>query len=253
MQLTDRLETDTREGVRVLRFAQPARKNALDTESYLQLVRALDQAAADEAVRVLVLTGSETCFCGGNDLGDFIENPIRDEQHPVYCFMRALRAFAKPVIVAVEGPAIGIGCTLLLHADLVYAGGGSYFRMPFVPLGLCPEFASTWLLPRMLGHPRAAELLLLGKTFDADQACSFGMVNAVVSPGEALEAALQSARQLAAAPATAVLQTKRLMKQGQEQYFDQAMQGELGVLIAALQSDDFKAAAAAFFRGKVGG
>lgn len=253
MQSADRLKIETREGVCVLRFAQPARKNALDTESYLQLVRVLDQAAADEAVRVLVLTGSEECFCGGNDLGDFIENPVRDERHPVYCFMRALRAFTKPIIVAVEGPAIGIGCTLLLHADLVYAGEGAYFRMPFVQLGLCPEFGSTWLLPRMLGHPRAAELLLLGKTFDAEQARTFGMVNAVVPPGQALDTALVNARQLAAAPAAAVFQTKRLMKQGQEVYFDQAMQGELGVLVAALQSDDFKAAAAAFLRGKAGG
>lgn len=242
MQQKDRLAIETLDGVRVIRFSRPERKNALDSESYRQLVAALNAAAEEDSVSVLILSGSQDCFCGGNDLDDFIENPITDDRHPVYHFMYALHQFEKPVIAAVEGPAIGIGCTLLLHCDLIYAGQGARLQMPFVRLGLCPEFASTLLLPGLLGHQLASEVLLLGKPLDAQRALSYRLVNDVVPAGAALDAAMDSARQLAGSPANAVRNTKRLLRAGQADAFNQAMRDELAVLVESLTSEAFNTA-----------
>jgi len=176
---------------------------------------AVEQAAADAAVRVLVIQGHETVFSAGNDIGDFLNQPPATADAPVFRFLRGIASFPKPVIAAVSGPAVGIGTTLLFHCDLVYAGDNAAFSMPFVNLGLCPEAASSLLVPQMFGYHRAAEALLLGEPFMAEAALEAGLVNRVLPPTEANGYAQAQARKLAAKPLSALIETKRLMKQGQ--------------------------------------
>jgi enoyl-CoA hydratase/carnithine racemase len=195
--------------VTTIRLNRPAKRNALTSAMYATLARALDEAA-DAAV--VVLTGSGGTFTAGNDLRDMAEHPPLGEDPPPVRFLRTLTASRAVLVAAVDGPAIGIGTTVLLHCDLVYATTRSTFRLPFVELGLVPEAASTLLLPRLAGHQRAAELMLLGEPFDAGRAHALGLVTAVVDDAAALDALVadRTAR-LAAAPATALRATKALL------------------------------------------
>ncbi len=201
------------DGVATITFNRPQRKNSVTAAMYTALARALDAAREEDAVRIVVFQGSETVFCAGNDLGDFLETPPTTLDAPVFAFLRALSTFPKPVIAAVCGPAVGIGTTMLLHCDLVYAGDNAAFSVPFVNLGLCPEAGSSLLLPRLMGHQRASEALLLGEPFMAEAALEVGLVNRVVPPSEANALAQAQARKLAAKPRTSLMETKRLMKQ----------------------------------------
>jgi len=182
---------------------------------YAALADALEAAAQDSATRVVVFQGHESIFSAGNDIADFLNKPPATADAPVFRFLRALSGFAKPVVAAVCGPAVGIGTTLLFHCDLVYAGDNAAFSMPFVNLGLCPEAASSLLATQLLGHHRAAEALLLGEPFMAEAALEVGLVNRVVPPTEANALAQAVARKLAAKPMASLLETKRLMKKGQ--------------------------------------
>jgi enoyl-CoA hydratase/carnithine racemase len=177
----------------------------------------MQAAAADASVRCVVFQGHESVFSAGNDIGDFLNNPPATGESPVFRFLHGIAQFSKPVIAAVCGPAVGIGTTLLLHCDLVYAGDNAAFSMPFVNLGLCPEAASSLLVPQMMGYHRAAEALLLGEPFMAEAALEVGLVNRVLPPMEAAGYAQSVARKLAAKPMSALLETKRLMKKGQTQ------------------------------------
>lgn len=253
MSKATRLESHLEGRVRVLRLVNSARKNALDTLGYEALIAAFEDAERDEDVRALVLTGSESCFCSGNDLDDFVTHPIADASHPAYRFMATLAEFDKPVVAAVEGPAVGIGATLLLHCDLVYAGDDARMHLPFVQLGVCPEFASTYVLPALVGHQRAAQLLMLGEPLGAAEACRLNLINQVVEKGAALAMALRVAQRLAQAPPQALRQTKRLLRQGGRAAFDAAMQAELAVLVRALDSDEFNEAMAARRKTRAGG
>jgi enoyl-CoA hydratase/carnithine racemase len=154
-------------------------------------------------------------FSAGNDIGDFLAAPPSHEDAPVFRFLRGLASFPKPVVAAVCGPAVGIGTTMLLHCDLVYAGDNAAFSMPFVNLGLCPEAGSSLLVPQMMGYHRAAEALLMGEPFMAEAALEVGLVNRVVPPTEANGIAQAQARKLAAKPITSLVETKRLLKKGQ--------------------------------------
>jgi enoyl-CoA hydratase/carnithine racemase len=183
---------------------------------YGALADALEQAAADGAVRTVLIQGHATIFSAGNDVGDFLNAPPSTENSPVFRFMRTMVTFPKPIVAAVCGPAVGIGTTMLFHCDLVYAGDNAAFSMPFVNLGLCPEFASSALVPQMFGYHRAAEALLLGDPFMAEAALEIGLVNRVVPPTECNDIAQTQARKLAAKPLSALVETKRLMKQGQQ-------------------------------------
>jgi enoyl-CoA hydratase/carnithine racemase len=216
----------TEDGVRTVSFNRVERKNAITTAMYATMADAVEQAARDAAVRVLVFQGHETVYSAGNDLGDFLNQPPADPDAPVWRFMRALAAFPKPVIAAVSGPAVGIGTTMLFHCDLVYAGDNAAFSLPFVNLGLCPEFASSLLVPQMFGYHRAAEALLLGEPFMAEAALEAGLVNRVLPPTEANGYAQAQARKLAAKPLASLLETKRLMKKGQAVPVQQQMAEE---------------------------
>lgn len=194
-------------------FDRPAKRNALTAEMYQALARAVREAEADAGVRVLLFHGAREAFTAGNDLGDFNARPPGGEDAPVYRFIHAVAGAMKPIVAAVNGPAVGIGTTLLLHCDIVIAGDDARFQLPFTRLGLVPEFASSYLLPLAAGHRRAAELLLLAEPFDAAAALEAGIVSRVVPAGEALAAAWAAAEKLAALPPSSVLHTKSLMKQ----------------------------------------
>ncbi len=246
MDIVNGLKIEDVGQVRVLSLDNPARKNSLTSTLYKALTMELEAAAWDESVRVLLLTGSDQVFCSGNDLDDFLDNPIRDVGHPVYRFMQQLSRFEKPVVAAVEGHAIGIGCTLLLHCDLVYAGQSAFFQMPFVQLGICPEFGSTFILPALLGRQRAAELLLLGDRFDAATAEALGLINRRLADGQVLNTALDVAQRLAAAPPQAMQATKQLLGRAERTGVDIAMSEELDVLVDSLQGQEFAQAVEAF-------
>mgnify|MGYP001178185202 FL=1 len=202
-------------GVRTITFNRVERKNSITTAMYAQLADAFETAAQDAAVRVVVLQGDAAVFSAGNDIGDFLQQPPSTQDAPVFRFLRAIASFPKPVVAAVCGPAVGIGTTMLLHCDLVYAGDNAAFSMPFVNLGLCPEAGSSLLVPQMLGYHRAAEALLLGEPFMAEAALEVGLVNRVVPPTECNAIAQAQARKLAAKPLSALIETKRLLKKGQ--------------------------------------
>ena len=201
-------------GVLTLTFNRVERKNSINVAMYDALATAIAQAADDPATRVVVIQGHETVFSAGNDIEDFLKNKPAGDDSPVFRFLRGIAAFPKPLIAAVCGPAVGIGTTMLFHCDLVYAGDNAAFSMPFVNLGLVPEAASSLLAPRMFGHHRAAEALLLGEPFMAEAALEVGLVNRVLPPTEANAYAQQQARKLAAKPLPSLITTKALMKGG---------------------------------------
>ena len=218
--------THVEAGVMTITLNRLDRKNSITAAMYGAMADALATAESDGSVRVAVLQGHETVFSAGNDIGDFLNKPPAGMDSPVFRFLRGITTFPKPLLAAVCGPAVGIGTTMLFHCDLVYAGDNAAFSMPFVNLGLCPEAASSLLVPQMLGYHRAAEALLLGEPFMAEAALEVGLVNRVVPPTEANTVAQAAARKLAAKPLSALVETKRLMKKGQQQLVLQQMQDE---------------------------
>ena len=204
-------------GITTVTFNRPDKKNSITPAMYATLADALEAAQADDAVRCVVFQGHEAVFSAGNDIGDFLNQPPSTPESPVFRFMRALANFPKPVLAAVCGPAVGIGTTMLLHCDLVYAGDNAAFSMPFVNLGLCPEFSSSLLLPQLMGYHRAAEALLLGEPFMAEAALAVGLVSRVLPPSEAAGYNKKVERRLEAKQLTELVETKRLMKQGQRE------------------------------------
>ena len=225
---------------------RPEKKNALTVQMYAQLAEALARAEADPQVRAILLTGSGGCFTAGNDLADFLERPPSGAGSATWRFFEVLPELAKPVVAAVAGPAIGIGTTLLLHCDLVYAAATARFQLPFVPLGIVPEFGSTYLLPLLAGYQRAAELLLLGQPFDAEKARDVGLVSQVVSPENLPSAAEQAAARLAELPRESLRLTKRLMKSAHREAVRRAIDEEGRIFRERLGSPEAKEALRAF-------
>ena len=213
-------------GVMTLTFNRLDKKNSITGDMYAAMAQAVDQAQDDAAIRVLVIQGHESIFSAGNDIGDFLNQPPSTQESPVFRFLRGIATFEKPMLAAVAGPAVGIGTTLLFHCDLVYAGDNAAFSMPFVNLGLCPEAASSLLVPRMFGYHRAAEALLMGEPFFAEAAQEVGLVNRVVPPTEVNGYAQAQARKLAAKPLSSLIETKRLMKGSDTQAVLQKMAEE---------------------------
>jgi len=233
-------------GVMTLTLNRVDKKNSLTAEIYTALADAVEQAAENAQVRVLVFQGHETVFCAGNDIADFLNNPPATEDAPVFRLLKNVAAFPKPMLAAVAGPAVGIGTTLLFHCDLVYAGDNAVFVMPFVNLGICPEAASSLLAPQMMGYHRAAEALLLGEPFMAEAALEVGLVNRVLPPTEVNSYAQAQARKLAAKPMSSLLETKRLMKLGQTQLIQQQMRSEADAFGRMLKEPAAKEAFSAF-------
>jgi enoyl-CoA hydratase/carnithine racemase len=213
-------------GVMTLTLNRLARKNSITADMYAALADAIATARDDAGVRVVLLQGHETIFSAGNDIGDFLDKPPAGQDSPVFRFLHGIASFPKPLLAAVCGPAVGIGTTMLFHCDLVYAGDNAAFSMPFVNLGLCPEAASSLLVPQMLGYHRAAEALMLGEPFMAEAALEVGLVNRVLPPTEANGYAMAQARKLAGKPITSLVETKRLMKKSLQQPVLQQMADE---------------------------
>ncbi len=244
--MTDLIHTTVAEGVFEIEIHRPEKKNALTAEMYAAMADALDAAETDASVRVILIHGSEGNFTAGNDLNDFLRNPPAGENSPVFRFINGFANLKKPFVAAVEGVAIGIGTTMLLHCDLVYAGTGARFCMPFTNLGLTPEAGSSLLLAQRIGHVRAAEMLMLGEQFDAEYLLGAGLVNAVIPHGQVVEHALSRCQKLAAQPAAAIRLTKELMVRNQRSLVNKVMANESQIFGEQLGSPEAKEAFSAF-------
>jgi enoyl-CoA hydratase/carnithine racemase len=236
------------DNVLTITLERPEKKNALSGQMYLDLTAALKQAQTNSNVHVVVLRGQSDCFCAGNDLADFIAAGALNHEHPTVMFLHQLSQFDKPLIAAVAGLAIGIGTTALLHCDLVYAAPGCRFQLPFTALGLCPEAASSLLLPKLVGQQKAAQYLLLGESFTSEEAAGFGLVNQIVAAEHLFDLAAQKAEKLASLPAVAVQQSKKLLRQSQQMLIQQVLHQELAVFEQLLQTDDCQQALQRFFK-----
>lgn len=205
---------------------RPEKKNALTQLMYEAAAEALEKAASDSAIRVVVITGTPDYFTSGNDLNDFLANPATGADSPVARFLANIALFEKPLVAAVNGAAIGVGTTMLLHCDLVVAADSTTFSMPFVKLGACPEAASSYLLPRVAGYQRAAELLLLGDNFDVQMARECGIVNRVASAQQYQSVAQALAKQLAALPPASLRTSKAFLKSDHRSAIEARMKEE---------------------------
>lgn len=227
-----------------IEFNRPEKKNALTREMYILAAQAIEKAGSDTQIRAIVLSGRGGNFTTGNDITDFLTATAEDMDNSVLYFIRTLPACNKPVIAAISGHAVGIGATLLMHCDLVYADASAKLQMPFVNLALCPEFGASLLLPKLVGHRRAAELLLLGSTINANTALEYGLLNAVVE--DSVKTAQQQAQKLAAQPAAAVRITKQLLHQPDKEELLSVIQAEAELFGKRLQSPESKEAMTAF-------
>ncbi|GMV44938.1 MAG: enoyl-CoA hydratase [Pseudomonadota bacterium] len=247
------IRTATLNGVQAIEIARPEKKNALTVEMYQAMADALNAARADKAVRAVLLTGQPGIFTSGNDIEDFMqrrpgEGGADPADAPVFRFMRALLECDKPVVAAVTGAAIGVGVTLLLHCDFVYVSDEARLAMPFVGLGLVPEFASSLLVPQLMGQRRAAEKLLLGEPFTAEQAVDCGIANAVLPAAEVVRHARRVAERFNALPPGAVCEAKRLMRAPQREQVLAAIRSEGELFSARLRSPEAIEAFTAFFQ-----
>ncbi len=226
---------------------RPEKKNALTAEMYGQLSDALEGAEANSAVRVILLGARGDTFTAGNDLEDFLKQPWKGQKlPPAVRFINAVARAAKPMVAGVRGLAVGIGTTILLHCDLVYAAEDAKLVMPFVNLGIVPEAASTVLLPAFIGWQRSAELLMLAAPVTAQRAYEMGLVNAVVPTEALLTAAEVAAQQLAQKPAGALRACKELMKRAYRTEVERALREEVEVISERLDSPETKEALSAF-------
>ncbi|HEU0204208.1 MAG TPA: enoyl-CoA hydratase [Burkholderiaceae bacterium] len=241
------IKLQTENGIAHLEIARPEKKNAITVAMYQQLADGVNAAQADDAVRAVLIHGSREIFTAGNDLEDFMKNRPSGPDAPVFQFMRALAFAEKPVIAAVNGAAVGIGTTMLLHCDLVYCADDAKFSMPFVSLGLCPEFASSLLLPLTAGYHKAAEKLLLADPISAEEALEMKIVNRIVPPGEVLDYARAQAARFATLPPASVRESKRLLKAGWRAMVEKTMIEEAATFSRLLTAPEAKEAFTAFF------
>jgi len=241
------VRVEVRERVQCIALERTDKKNALTQDMYRAMLAALHAAESDPQVRATLLHGAKDCFTAGNDLKDFLERSGDGGPRDSFKFISALPTLAKPFVAAVGGPAVGVGTTMLLHCDLVYASPAARFQMPFVPLGLVPEAGSSLLLPQIAGYQRAAELLLLGRPFDAEKARAAGFVTEVVPEDRLLEHAFEAARALAALPPASVRATKALLKRPLRAAIEEQIAEEGRIFGERLQSGEAKEAMTAFF------
>lgn len=244
--MTDLIATVVEGGIATIRFNRADKKNAITAAMYQAMAEALTAADANPAVRVAVIAGSGDSFTAGNDLKDFAENPPTGADAPVFRFMYALAGFKKPVIAAVNGVAVGIGTTLLLHCDAAFAVPTAKFSLPFVNLALVPEFGSSLLLARFVGARKAQELLMSGAAFDAAAALEMGLLNAVVPPDQLAPSVAATAAMLAQKPPAALRATKALIR-GDAAAVQAAIATEAKIFGERLQSPELQEAVAAFF------
>ena len=240
------IKTATINGVATIEIARPEKKNAITGAMYRQMAEALDAAKADAAVRAVLITGQPGIFTSGNDIEDFMQRPPGES--PAFVFMCALMGCDKPVVAAVTGAAIGIGATMLLHCDFVYVSDEARLAMPFVSLGLVPEFASSLIVPQLMGNARAAEKLLLGDPFTGADAVECGIANAVLPASEVVNHARRIAERFNALPPGAVRDSKTLMRRARQKLALETIAVEGEVFGARLRSPEAQEAFSAFFQ-----
>ncbi|MEE4246011.1 MAG: enoyl-CoA hydratase [Kangiellaceae bacterium] len=245
--MTTHIET-TRQGEKlVLKFNRPDKKNAITAAMYQALADGVTKASDDESIRVINIIGDDRSFCAGNDLQDFLENPPESLDSPVWQFLFALADCKKTIIAGVNGPAVGIGTTLLLHCDFVVASESAVFALPFVPLGLCPEAASSLLIPMQAGYKKANEWLLLGDRFSANDALNAGMINKVVADSAQVAEQVDTwSNKIVKMPAESIDQTRRLIREPYYHAVKQQLAEEGEVFQRLLKSDAAKQAFEAF-------
>jgi enoyl-CoA hydratase/carnithine racemase len=241
------IQTHIDDGVMSIQFNRPQKKNAITAAMYQALADALAAAEADPQVRVVLFTGGPEIYTAGNDLEDFRNNPPQGGDSPVFRFLAAISHAKKPIIAAVAGAAVGIGTTMLFHCDIVYAGDNARFALPFAALGLCPEAASSLLLPAIAGLQRASEKLMFGEPFGADEAREMGFVNQVLPAGEVAAFAFERARKLATMPASSIRTTKALIRGATTTQVEAQMAAEGAHFRTMLSSPEAKEAFSAFF------
>ena len=247
------IKTAVGHGVATIEIARPEKKNAITVAMYAAMAEALAAAQADAAVRAVLITGQPGIFTSGNDIEDFMSRPPSaggsgNDESSVAQFMRALIECDKPVVAAVTGAAIGIGTTMLLHCDLVYVSDEARLVMPFVALGLVPEFASSLLVPQLMGHSKAAEKLLLGDPFTPEQAVDCGIANAVLPAGEVVNHARRVAERFNQLPPGAVQGAKKLLRGPQREQIMATTRSEGALFAQRLRSPEAMEAFQAFFQ-----
>lgn len=235
------------EHILTIEFNRAQKRNALTLEMYLEIVRLLSEAQDDPDVRVVLLSSVGDNFSAGNDLQDFLDHPPGAGDSPQKKMIDALRALDKPLVAAVRGAAVGSGATMLSYCDFVYASETAKFQYPFINLALVPEFGTSFSLVDQVGYLRAAEIILLGHPFSAQQALAMGLITSVAADGDVVEAALKTARELVQKPVDALRACKQLMRSHTDARLDEAIQIEMLEFSAKVRSDDAREAIAAFF------
>lgn len=244
--MTD-IVTTRSESILRIQLNRPSKKNAMTSAMYITMADLLDAAARDDEVRVVLWYGAGDSFCAGNDIDDFLKNPMGPGDSPQSHLIDAFIAFDKPIVVAVHGFAIGGGTTMLTHCDFVYAGETAKFQMPFINLALVPEFGTSYSIPARIGYLRAAEMIQLGQRFDAHRAAEFGLVTRVVPDQTVLVMATETAQKLAEKRASALQACKRLMREHVRPHLERAAKLENEEYSVRLRSADTKEALTAFF------
>jgi enoyl-CoA hydratase/carnithine racemase len=236
------------DGVLSIVLDRPDKKNAITSAMYQEMADGFYEAEKDPTVRAVLLRASgDGSFSAGNDLDEFLNNPPTGFDAPVFQFLKRISVCPKPIVAAVPGVAVGIGTTMLLHCDMVYASAAAKFSLPFAQLGLCPEAASSLLLPRIAGYQRAAEKLLTGEAFDVNEAIAMGFVNGVIDAAELDAYAMAKAKKLAALPASSLRVTKALMKNAQASEVTSRIEEEAGHFSRMLAAPEAREAFTAFF------
>ena len=234
--------------VRQITLNRPAKKNALTPPMYAELTNQLNLAAGDFAIRVVVICGAGSAFTAGNDIFDFLNTPPTSSDSPVMQFLAAIHNFPKPLIASVHGNAVGIGTTMLMHCDLVYAAVDAKFQMPFVSLGLVPEAGSSLLFPRLAGHVKASEIFLTGRSFDSTEALEMKLINSIEA--DPLAKAIATSQIIANQPPEAVINTKALLKSGSYESVTAVMRVEGELFQMALESEEAQGAFMKFLESK---
>lgn len=247
MSASENIKTKLEDGILSIYMDRPDKKNALTHDMYTALNDALDELENNSEARVGFITGTKEIFTAGNDLADFLNNPpAPGTQPPVFKYIKKLPTLTKPLVAAVNGPAIGIGVTMLLHCDLVYASTDSKLQMPFASLGACPEAGASVLLPRAMGHQRAAQLLMLSDFFTAEEGKEWGIINDVFSSDEYQAKAYEQAKRLALQPASSLRVTKMMLRKAHKEELDAIMDMEIEYFAKMLESPEAKEALNAF-------
>jgi enoyl-CoA hydratase/carnithine racemase len=246
MQTMSDINTERSGSILRVEFNRPEKKNAITSAMYTRLADIFNEAAEDEETRVVLWHGAGDAFSAGNDAGDFLKNPPGPGQSPQASLMDAFIRFEKPIVVAVQGAAVGGGTTMLTHCDFVYAGENARFQLPFINLALVPEFGSSYSIPARIGHLRAAELCLLGEPFGAARAAELGLVTRVVPDQHLFATAMETAQKLAAKPGDALRASKRLLKQGFISQVNAAIKLEMQEFSERVRSAEAKEALSAF-------